>query len=874
MRVLEEPLRLDDGPGGSSVGASTIGDAIAHWARLRPGQPALLDLERSVSWAQLHAQVEAIGQQLARMGFTSTARLGLIVPEGLFGGQLIIGLCSHAVLVPINPALTAPELQELVAETRLDALVVPASLRGQVDLGGLGELLTLEAHHEDDEAATPTLRTTGARARPSTRDEQNLAGVMLLLRSSGTTGRPKLVPVTHRNLSAMSAKMASAQWFHLGSGDRAASVLPLYYAAGLKNLLIVPLFLGGSVAFPPPGSAFDIGDWLPKLAPTFFCTTPTTLRAIVERLSRDLRGPSLRFIMCGASYLPDDLCRAAEDAFGVPVLECYGLTEAGVMAANPLQPGRARRGTVGRPLGDDLCVVDAQGRPLPSGEVGEILVRGDCVCPGYLLPDGGLSNGSHGNALLTGDLGMFDSDGFLQIQGRTKEVINRGGEKVFPYEVEKVLLEHVDVLECAVYGVPHPRLGQSVAASAVLKPGRSTPARDITAWLAGRLAPYKIPRRLDLVASLPKGKTGKVQRDVLAGMHREQPAVREDPDSLLQTELLELWRRMLQTREIGLDDDFLDCGGDSLLAADLLLEIERLTGVSTEGWDLSTLTVREVTRALLYASARRPSSDSGLLLQIRDGQGPPLFFCHGDIASRGIYAHRLAESLAVCNPMWLLNYPERYASFCIEDMAAVYLEEMLRLGVVSSSSAVYLAGWCNAGLVIWHLAHLLRERSIPVQGVVLIETPSLNGEGALRRVAQVLRGTGAARVPGRAGRFLREEAMRGLWALRRKGVWGFSAALLRRKRPDIPEGLLRRSVLYYQRMARYVPPPLDVPVTCLLAQQGWRFDTDPHRWRLLAPVVRQVSIPGTHYSAVVSHQGSLAARLTECLEGPSGAPLG
>lgn len=878
--VLEQLRRGEQAPEGLPA-LRKVADAFAHWARLQPLRPALLDGDQAVSWAQLHGGVQEIGMALGQLGLGPGHRVGLIVPEGLAGAQLVLGVCCSCVLVPINPALTLAELKETVQEAGLDALVVPPSFPSATEIGLLEGLLVLESSTPPAGRA-PALRPVPWRLRePPRASEPALAQAMLLLRSSGSTGKPKLVPVTHGNMLAMAGKMGSPEWFGLGPADRSASVLPLFYAAGLKNLLLVPLILGGSVAFPPPGKAFHVGEWLPALKPTFFCTTPTTLRGMLERLEEPASASSLRFIMCGASYLPNELRRAAEAAFRIPVVEYYGLSEAGVMAANPLQPGQARAGSVGRVIGTDLWIADPQGRPCGPGEVGDIVVSGACVCPGYVAPGGSLMAGGGLGVLHTGDIGVLDADHFLQIHGRAKEVINRGGEKVFPYEVERVLLEHEDVLEAAVYGVPHPRLGQSVAAAVVLKPDRATAARDITAWLGGRVAPFKLPRGLRVVPALPRNAAGKVNRSALVQLHQEHPEPRRSAESQLQDELLALWRHRLGVQEVGIDDDFIDLGGDSLLAAELLLDVEKLTGVSSEGWNLASLTVRDMTRAALHTMLQKdtaggaPSEGPGadLMQQIKTGQGAPLFFCHGDIVSRGIYAHRLAELLPSANPMWVLNSPSRQAGLDVETVATTYLDEVMRLSAAAPGAEVYVAGWCNAGLVAWHLAHLLRERGVRVVSLLLIETPSLNGDGSLRRIAQVLRRAGAV-VPGRAGRFLRNEAMRGFWALRRKRMPEFTAAMARRVRGDVyggsldtwtPPAMRDNAVLYYQRMSRYVPGPLDVPVTCFVAEQGSRFDTDPSRWHRLSPQVRHVVIPGNHTSAAVSHRPALATHLAEWL---------
>lgn len=856
-----------------------IGEVLASWARQQGDRLALVGVDESVTWSQLHASVQAIGGELARRGLGPAHRVGLVVPDGPAAAQLILGICCHCSLVPINPASKPVEMIQTAAETRLDALVVPASLQVQwPDLSELHELVLLQALLH---GGKPVLRPVGAATQAAERAAApRESRTTLLLRSSGTTGKPKLVPVTHRNMLSMAAKMASPQWFGLGPEDRAASILPLYYAAGIKTQLLVPLMVGGSVAFAPPGRGVHISEWLFRLQPTYFGSSPASLRGIVERLETtgaDVRDSSLRFIMCGASYLPEDLRQRATEAFGVPILEYYGLSEAGVMAANPLPPREARPGSVGRPLGDDLIIVDDRLQPLPAGSVGEIAVRGPSVTPGYLLGDGSLA-GTTGGMLRTGDMGRIDAEGFLHIAARVKEVINRGGEKVFPYEVERCLLEHEDVLEAAVYGVPHPRLGQGVAAAVVLRPGSQSTVREIVAWLSARLAAHKVPRRLRILASLPRGEGGKVLRGALADMHVEQAATREAPESLLEIELLGIWQRMLKTTEVGIHDDFLDRGGDSLLAVDLLLEVEKVSGVSTEGWDLSTLSVRAVSDQVLRALATGAPVQGRLLQQVKGGEGIPLLFCHGDRLARGIYAHRLADVMLASNPLWLLNCSERDIAASIEEVAAGYVDEVLAALQPTAPPRVFVAGFCRAGLVAWHLSHLLQQRGVKVVSLMLIDTPSLNASGVLRHTAGMMARLGAL-VPGRAGAFMRIGLMRGLWAMRRKGLREFGATALRRTRRKVlapppehssPEEWRRREmdrvgVRFYQQISRYVPPALGVPVTCLIAEQGSPYDTQPSRWKELAAGVQTVSIPGTHNTVVLGHRSALASRLAECL---------
>jgi oxalate---CoA ligase len=773
------------GPGGpqNSLDCKTIRGSIDRWARDRGNDCALVDFGQALSYAQLSAFVARCADELARSGLGPGCRVGVIAAANAAGARATLAVTCSCVLVPIGAAMPPAELLDSIRIFELGAIVVgpelPQALHTTVLTAGITVL------QYGDHGLTVLMQGPP----PSHAMSQKLAGVALLLRSSGTTGRPKIVAVSHENMIAMALKLGSAEWLGIGPADRTVATLPLHYAAGLKNLLLVPAILGGCVAFPPVGRAMEIETWLPRLRPTYLCTSPGTLRALVERLTgarSSLSGSTLRFIMCGASYVSDELHAAAQALFGVPVLEFYGLSEAGVMAANP--PGRSKRGTVGLVAQGELFITDASGRELPPGETGQIVVRGPSVSPGYVVDARLAGEQVHSGCLSTGDVGWVDEQGYLTISGRTKEVINRGGEKVFPYEVEKALLEHPDVLEAAVFGVPHARLGEGVAAAIVPKPGSSVSVQDLTSFLAARIARFKIPHGIRVLSVLPRGPTGKVLRPRLAEQHlldRPAPVV---PVSFIEGEVQQVWHRLLGNDAIGVDDDFYDRGGDSLLAADMLLEVERLACVSLEEFQPAVLTIRAVAEAVVDGLPVGPA----LITPVKQGSGIPLFFCHGDHIARGVYARRLAAHLPDRRPVFLVNCAEDDALADIETVAAGYLPDLLR---AARGSPVFVGGYCVAGLMAWQIAHLLRARGVEVAGVLLVETLSFNGGRGMRTLGATLRHLGEL-LPGRAGGFVRNEAMRGFWALKRKGPREFAAALVERSRkPAMPTG---RHVRYAQ----------------------------------------------------------------------------
>jgi oxalate---CoA ligase len=851
--------------------ARTIGDAIARWAATGKGPPALVSADaQHVTFAQLVSSIATFGRQLCNAGLRAEHRVGLLVPPGMPGGQLAVALASNAILVPINPALTPHEVVEFAEVSGLDAIVIPRWLESEARSAVLEQEITvLEAVRAPDGTLQLELLTDAAGAPMPLRPVVD-SDVALLLRSSGTTGAPKLIPVTHGNLAAMAGKLGSDFWFALTADDRAACTLPLYYAAGLKTSLFVPLMLGAGVAFPPENQVFDLAEWVDALAPTYLSVAPGALHGMLQRMrasSRQFDGSSLRFVMCGASYLPEETRLAAQSMLGVPVLEFYGLSEAGIMAANPVPPGQAKPGTVGLPAPKELLVVDQNRQPVPQGAVGEVMISGPTLMAGYLATDNTDAGELKDGWLLTGDLGRLDEDGYLTIEGRLKEVINRGGEKVLPYEVEKAILQHPAVLEAAAFGVPHPRLGESVAAAVVLKPERTVAEHELREFLAARLAAFKLPRRLCYLSSLPRGSSGKVLRASLSEDYATSARefVPPETDNFLQLELLELWKRLLGTPDIGLDDDFFDKGGDSLLATELLMDVEALTGKPYPQSELSTLTVRRM--AEVFSSGLADERD--LMTQVKQGSGIPLFLYHGDYVTRGIWAQKLAALMLGDHPVFLLHsYADWFVGSSVEAIARVYLQEVLG---AARGSPVFIAGYCNGGMVAWHLAHLLRRAGVEVVELLLIETISLNARPVLRALPATLRAAGSL-VPGRAGRFMREHGMRHVWYWARR-LGDFSLRGVReeigrlRKPPSQQRDVIAMADrTYFAFMSRYVPPRIDAPVTCFVADQGRQFDSNPTFWRRLAPSVSTVRSPGTHQGVVVSGRQALASAISEVLD--------
>jgi thioesterase domain-containing protein len=334
-------------------------------------------------------------------------------------------------------------------------------------------------------------------------------------------------------------------------------------------------------------------------------------------------------------------------------------------------------------------------------------------------------------------------------------------------------------------------------------------------------------------------------------------------DDLLELEVRDIWKRLLYRDDMGLDEHFFVAGGDSLLATQMLLEVEALTGRPYPRSDLPALTIRHMAQVLKDSMPE----ERDCITTARAGSGIPLFFCHGDFQARGLYAHQLAALLPEDQPVYLLH-PEREppAGTNAEELACRYLEEVLR---VAPGLPVILGGYCNGGYVAWQLAHLLRARGVDVVALLLVETPSFNARPIVRRLAGLLRAASAV-LPGQAGWRGHEQAMRAVWSLHRYGLAEFARRLYRAARerlnPHSTPGSVPSWWLFVRAMAtRYVPPPIDVDMYCILAEEGPRLDTDPACWRGLVASVTQISVPGTHLSAMISHRRALAAAFARAI---------
>ncbi len=344
------------------------------------------------------------------------------------------------------------------------------------------------------------------------------ADIALVLHTSGTTSRPKLVPLTQRNIVASARSIRAT--LKLTHQDRGLNIMPLFHIHGLMAGLLAPLDAGSLVFCTPGFNALRFFSWMGESRPTWYTAVPTMHQTILARAAHNrdvIAANPLRFVRSSSSSMPPQVIEALEATFNAPLIESYGMTEAShQMASNPLPPRQRIPGTVGVAAGPEVAIMNEQGELLGPNQTGEIVIRGESVTQGYENNPGANAEAFTRGWFRTGDQGVMSAEGYVTITGRLKEIINRGGEKISPREVDEVLMDHPAIQQVVTFAVPHDKLGEDVAAAVVLREGASLSEKEVREFAARRLADFKVPRRVLFLPEIPKGATGKLQRIGLA----------------------------------------------------------------------------------------------------------------------------------------------------------------------------------------------------------------------------------------------------------------------------------------------------------------------------------------------------------------------
>ncbi|MBZ8141769.1 AMP-dependent synthetase [Rubrivivax gelatinosus] len=484
-------------------------DAIALAA---PGRAPL-------NYRGLRAQIAGTVATLNTLGVGRGERVAIVLANGPEMASCFVACASGVASAPLNPAYRAEEFEFYLSDLGAKALIVErGSASPAVAVAerlGVRVLDLVVADGAPAGAFTLVPRATAAATVPAAQGGLAQPGdVSMVLHTSGTTSRPKIVPLSQANLAASAQHIRDT--LQLTPADGGLNVMPLFHIHGLIAGVLAPLAAGSRIFCTPGFDALKFFGWMDEAAPSWYTAVPTMHQAILGRARRNAeviaRHP-LRFLRSSSSSMPPQVIRELEAVFGAPLIEAYGMTEAThQMACNPLPPGVRKPGSVGPAAGPEIAIMDEHGTLLPRGAVGEVVIRGPNVTAGYESNPQANAEAFTNGWFRTGDQGTLDAEGYVTITGRLKEIINRGGEKISPREIDEILMDHPAVAQVVCFGMPHPKLGEEVAAAVVPREGQQPSERELQDFVAARVADFKVPRRILFMAEIPKGATGKLQR--------------------------------------------------------------------------------------------------------------------------------------------------------------------------------------------------------------------------------------------------------------------------------------------------------------------------------------------------------------------------
>ena len=749
--VAESSQRVTSNPSEYSIRQALEAYALRfpdNVAIVAPGRPAL-------TFAAFYRQVEQTINALDGAGIRGNDCVAMVLPDGPEAAVAFTSVAAAAMCAPLNPRFKYDEFDCYLALLRAKALVVKFGVDSvAVAIAQKRGLPVFQLTPVVDAAAgifTLNINAAVPATGPSDSDRES-RGLVLL--TSGTTSRSKLVPLTEANIFA--AAHAIQQALQISSNDRYLNVSHLFYSQGVM-LSLASLLSGASVACPTSFDAGHFFQWLQELQPTWYSAAPTIHRAILIQAPAyrdEVSSRRLRLIRSAAAPLPAKIHEELEAVFGAPVIESYGMTECYPITCNPLPPGKRVVGAAGIAAGAEVTILDDAGHSLSPGEIGEIGVCAPQMMRGYLNDPEANRCSFVDRWFRTGDLGYLDGDGYLYITGRVKEIINRGGEKISPREVDEVLLEHAAVAEAVTFPVPHPTLLEDIAAAVVLRQPGAVTAGQLREFASARLADFKIPRQVLIVGAIPKTATGKVQRAGLAeylGLLK-RPGLKKHRTmrhSSAEHVIAKLWASVLGLAFVSLHDNFFDLGGHSLVALQMLSQVERLFGKTLP---LAAL-LQAPTVAQLASMLREEvwSDFSGSLIPIQPhGSKPPFFWVHGDESNL-----LLPRYIAHDQPLYVLMHQAEDGSAArftsVETIAAHYLEQIRS---VQRAGGYFIGGYSFGGTIAFEIAQQLTQQGervdllllvdprfpgIDVGDVVLLASVELNLRKRLRNLVMLAR---------------------------------------------------------------------------------------------------------------------------------------
>lgn len=480
--------------------------------------------EKEITYGELLNYIEDTYFKLCSLKIKKEDKIAIVLGNGSFMACTFIAIAANYTSCPLNPSYTKEEFKFYYDDLKVKAVIMEEnkSVDAKKAANELGvKVINIKRENISNDIALDinNIKNKDKYLPLSTEDD-----IAMVLHTSGTTSRPKMVPLSQKNLLASARNISNT--LNLTENDKCLNIMPMFHIHGLIAAILAPIYKSGSIITPPGFDALKFFRWLDEYTPTWYTAVPTMHQAILARAPRNkeiIKNNQLKFIRSSSASLPSIVMKNLENTFNTSVIESYGMTEAThQMTSNPLPPSKRKAGSVGLAAGPEvalLCDKEIMHNIKKNRNItGQIIIKGDNVTTGYINNPKANDESYIDGWFLTGDEGLFDEDGYLKITGRLKEIINRGGEKISPKEIDEILLEHKSIQQAVAFSVPHEKLGEDLYAAVIIKEKEDINENQIKEYCKQRLTQFKIPRKILIVDEIPKGATGKLQR---IGLHEK-----------------------------------------------------------------------------------------------------------------------------------------------------------------------------------------------------------------------------------------------------------------------------------------------------------------------------------------------------------------